>query len=230
MRNARKFFVDGLVTLLSVGALLAPVAYADSKVSASVGVANQYLWRGMDLGLGKSKEIAVSGDVHVTNSNGAYVGTWASTGDADWGFEYDLYGGWGGKVGNFDVDASLWTYANPEDDYNNDGVSGKHDPGELVDGIVTVGRGPVKVGWYESLKGEADGDQYRYISTAYTKDKYSALYGQHLHSQGEDPGHLQLGYQVNDNLSFAVSKFVVNKEGVDSSPHFLINYSLPLTK
>lgn len=230
MHNARKIVATGVVALLSTIVLVAPAVYADSKVSASAGIANQYLWRGMDLGLGKNKEIAVSGDVHVTNSHGAYVGTWASTGDADWGFEYDLYGGWGGKLGQYDVDASLWTYANPVKDYNHDGNSGKHNPGELVDAIVTVGRGPVKVGWYESLKGEAAGDQYRYISTTYTKGKYSALYGQHIHSQGDDPGHLQLGYQVNDNLSFAVSKFVVNKNNVDSSPHFLINYSLPLTK
>jgi hypothetical protein len=56
------------------------------------------------------------------------------------------------------------------------------------------------------------------------------MYGQHMYEEGASPGHIQLGYQYNDNLSFAVSQFVVDKEEVDDNPKFLVSYSLPLSK
>lgn len=223
MQKAKKMFATSLVALLAATTFAAPSAQAGSEVSASVGVANMYLWRGMDLGDG---DAAISGDLKLKHDSGTYAGIWASSGDASWGTEYDLYAGWGGKVGKLDVDASLWTYAYPDKD---DTVKGDIAPGELVDGVVSVGSGPVNVTLYESLEGDDD-NEYRYISGKYTKGKYSALYGQHLYDEGASPGHIQLGYQYNDNLSFAVSQFVVDNDEKDSNPKVLVSYSVPLTK
>lgn len=221
--HTKKILANSLLVMLSAAALSAPAAHAGAEVSASVGVANMYLWRGMDLGDG---DAAVSGDLKVKHDSGAYAGIWGSSGDASWGTEYDLYAGWGGKVGNLDVDASLWTYAYPDKD---DTVEGDIAPGELVDAVVSVGSGPVNVTLYEALEGDDDNES-RYVSAKYTKGKYSALYGQHMHEEGASPGHVQLGYQYNDNLSFAVSQFVVDNDEVDDNPKFLVSYSLPLTK
>lgn len=221
--NTKKILANSLLVMVSGAALMAPAAYAGAEVSASVGVANMYLWRGMDLGDG---DAAVSGDLKVKHDSGAYAGIWGSSGDASWGTEYDLYAGWGGKVGNLDVDASLWTYAYPDKD---DTVDGDIAPGELVDGVVSVGSGPVNVTLYEALKGDDD-NEYRYVTAKYTKGKYSAMYGQHMYEEGASPGHIQLGYQYNDNLSFAVSQFVVDNDEVDDNPKFLASYSIPLTK
>ena len=214
MLNAKKIMAGGLVAL-SMTAFVVPTAQAE--VAASVGVANMYLWRGYDLGTG---DAAVSGDLKYKHSSGAYAGIWGSSGDATNGNEYDLYGGWGGKMGKFDVDASLWTYVYPDSDVN---------AGDLADAVVSLGYGPVKATLYEAIQGDDDG-AYRYGTVSYTKGKYSALYGQHSKEGGDDPGHIQLGYQYNDNLSFAVSQFVVHKENVDSDPQFLVSYSIPLTK
>jgi uncharacterized protein (TIGR02001 family) len=221
--HTKKILANSLLVMLSAAALSAPAAHAGAEVSASVGVANMYLWRGMDLGDG---DAAVSGDLKVKHDSGAYAGIWGSSGDASWGTEYDLYAGWGGKVGSLDVDASLWTYAYPDKD---DTVEGDIAPGELVDAVVSVGSGPVNVTLYEALEGDDDNES-RYVSAKYTKGKYSALYGQHMHEEGASPGHVQLGYQYNDNLSFAVSQFVVDNDEVDDNPKFLVSYSLPLTK
>lgn len=221
--HTKKILAGSLLAVLSGAALMAPAAYAGAEVSASAGVANMYLWRGIDLGDG---DAAISGDLKVTHDSGAYAGIWGSSGDASWGTEYDLYAGWGGKVGNLDVDASLWTYAYPDKD---DTVDGDIAPGELVDAVVSVGSGPVNVTLYESLEGDDD-NEYRYVTAKYTKDKYSAMYGQHMYDEGASPGHIQLGYQYNDNLSFAVSQFVVDNDEVDDNPKFLVSYSLPLTK
>lgn len=221
--HTKKILAGSLLAVLSGAALMAPAAYAGAEVSASAGVANMYLWRGFDLGDG---DAAISGDLKVTHDSGAYAGIWGSSGDASWGTEYDLYAGWGGKVGNLDVDASLWTYAYPDKD---DTVDGDIAPGELVDAVVSVGSGPVNVTLYETLEGDDD-NEYRYVTAKYTKDKYSAMYGQHMYDEGASPGHIQLGYQYNDNLSFAVSQFVVDNDEVDDNPKFLVSYSLPLTK
>ena len=225
--HTKKTLASSLLVMLSAAVLTAPVAHAEStspvEVSASVGVANMYLWRGFDLGDG---DAAVSGDLKAKHASGAYAGVWASSGDSSWGTEYDLYAGWGGKVGALDVDASLWTYVYPDAD---DTVEGDIKAGDLVDAVISVGSGPVNVTWYESLEGDDD-NEYRYVTAKYTKDKYSAMYGQHMYDEGDDPGHIQLGYQYNDNLSFAVSKFVVDKDGVDDNPKVLVSYSIPLTK
>jgi conserved hypothetical protein, proteobacterial len=223
--HTKKTLASSLLVMLSAAVLAAPAAHAGSgaEVSASAGVANMYLWRGIDLGDG---DAAISGDLKVKHGSGAYAGVWASSGDANWGTEYDLYAGWGGKVGALDVDASLWTYAYPDKD---DTVDGNIAPGELVDGVVSVGSGPVNVTLYEQLEGD-DENEYRYITAKYTKDKYSAMYGQHMYDEGASPGHIQLGYQYNDNLSFAVSQFVVDNEEVDDNPKVLVSYSIPLTK
>ncbi|WGZ94887.1 MAG: TorF family putative porin [Candidatus Thiothrix putei] len=237
--HTKKTLASGLLVMLSAAVLAAPVAHAGSgaEVSASVGVANMYLWRGIDLGDG---DAAVSGDLKIGHDSGAYAGVWGSSGDASWGTEYDLYAGWGGKVGNLDVDASLWTYAYPDGDkVDADGKSTKKDPGELVDAVISVGSGPVNVTLYEALEGD-DANEYRYVTAKYTKDKYSAMYGQHMYDKGISPGHIQLGYQYNDNLSFAVSQFVTDADTgevfpatgkpVDDNPQFLVSYSIPLTK
>lgn len=223
--HTKKTLASSLLVMLSAAVLAAPAAHAGSgaEVSASAGVANMYLWRGYDLGNG---DAAVSGDLKVKHGSGAYAGVWASSGDASWGTEYDLYAGWGGKVGALDVDASLWTYVYPDAD---DAVKGDIKAGDLVDAVVSVGSGPVNVTLYEQLEGD-DANEYRYVSAKYTKDKYSAMYGQHMYDEGASPGHIQLGYQYNDNLSFAVSQFVVDNEEVDDNPKVLVSYSIPLTK
>jgi hypothetical protein len=228
MQNVSKMFVTSCIAMLSAGVLVAPNAYAKAEVSASVGVANMYLWRGYDLGHGTA---AVSGDLHVKHDSGAYAGIWGSSGDTSGGTEYDLYGGWGGKVGKVDVDASLWSYVYPDDKgtYTNDEGKPASSPGDLMDVVVSAGYGPVKATLYEAVAGD-DAAESRYASVAYTKGKYSALYGQHSKKGGDDPGHVQLGYQYNDNLSFAVSQFVVGNKNVDSDPQFLVSYNLPLTK
>ncbi len=220
--HTKKTLASGLLVMLSAAVLAAPAAHAGggTEVSASAGVANMYLWRGFDLGNG---DAAVSGDLKVKHGSGAYAGIWGSSGDATLGTEYDLYAGWGGKVGALDVDASLWTYVYPDADKGNIGA------GDLVDAVISVGAGPANVTLYEALEGD-DANEYRYVTAKYTKDKYSAMYGQHMYDEGASPGHIQLGYQYNDNLSFAVSQFVVDNEKVDDNPKFLVSYNIPLTK
>lgn len=228
MQKTKQMFATSFVALLVATTFAAPSAHAGAEVSASVGVANMYLWRGYDLGHG---DAAISGDLKLKHDSGAYAGIWGSSGDATGGNEYDLYGGWAGKVGQVDVDASLWSYVYPDDKgtYTNDDGEPANAPGDLMDVVVSAGYGPVKATLYETVAGD-DAAESRYATVAYTKGKYSALYGQHSKEGAANPGHVQVGYQYNDNLSFAMSKFVVDSDMVDEDPQFLVSYSIPLTK
>jgi uncharacterized protein (TIGR02001 family) len=220
MKKSRKLLVSSIAaTLMSVTAM--PVAYAE--VSASVGIANKYLWRGIDLGTG---DAAVSGDLKYSADSGIYAGIWGSSGDSALGAEYDLYAGWGGKVGAVNLDVSLWSYNYPSSDI---------DPGELTDLVISAGIGDFTGTLYEAVQGDDDND-YRYVSLGYDFGKFNAMVGIHDYENTDgNPTHLQLGYSYNDNLSFAVSQFVADEDtaaaaalGADKDMQFLVSYTVDI--
>ena len=108
---------------LAVGAALlaasaTPVLAEDSphSLSANIGVVSNYIWRGVTQ---TDDGAAVQGGVDYGHSSGFYVGTWVS--NIDWGtsdpnYELDLYGGYGGEVGEFSYDLSTIYYAYPDAD------------------------------------------------------------------------------------------------------------------
>lgn len=190
---------------------LAPMANAEVDVSASVGVANMYYFRGFDLGNG---DAAVSGDLSVS-AGGAYGGIWASSGDATLGTEYDLYAGYGHSFGDFSVDLSAISYVYPSD-------PGDSDPGDLTELALGLGWGPVEVTYYDNVTGDSG---YWYTTVGATFDAFSVTYGLHEN----DYAHLDLGYAYNENLSFILGLVVDDLDGAeDDNPKFVVSYSLPI--
>lgn len=223
--------IAGTVMALSA---IAPVANAE--VSASVGVASTYLWRGVDLGSGTP---AVSGDLTYSNS-GFYTGVWASSGDTAAGTEYDLYAGYSFEAGDFSVDASVWSYNYPTGPgYTDDGET---DFTDVSDFILSVGYGSVSFGWIEPIGDDNSSGDYRYLSLGASVGKFSLTAGIHLDDEngaggnapcdaGEsetcDPVHINLDYAFNDNLTFTLSQFVID-EAADDDLKVVVSYSLPL--
>lgn len=200
----------GVATLTTLVLGTALPAQAEVDVSASVGVANMYYWRGLDLGNG---DAAVSGDLNVS-SGGAYAGVWGSSGDAAAGTEYDLYAGYGTSFGDFSVDISAWTYAYPS--------AADSTPGDLSEIVLGLGYGPVSVTYIDNIAG-APG--YWYTAVGATFDAFSVTYGLHE----DDYAHLDLGYAYNDNLTFIVGIPVDDVDGAyDDDAKFVVSYSLPI--
>ena len=199
-------------------ALSAFAPVANAEVSASVGAANMYYWRGLDLGNG---DAAISGDLTVS-TGGLYGGVWASSGDASAGTEYDLYVGYGGEAGSFSYDISVWNYNYPSAPANPDGTDGSPDIGDLTEVVGSIGFGPVAVTYYH---GVADLDEYWYATIGATFDKFSVTYGMHE----DDLAHVDLGYAFNDNLSFTLGKVVDDVDGAyDDDAKFVVSLSLPI--
>ncbi|MCP8899412.1 TorF family putative porin [Gilvimarinus xylanilyticus] len=190
---------------------VAPSASA-AEVSASVGAANMYYWRGMDLGAG---DAAISGDLSVS-AGGFYGGLWGSSGDAALGTEYDIYAGYGAEMGDFRFDVSAWSYVYPETDTN---------PGDLMEVVASVGFGPVDFTYYDNIEGDED---YWYATAAVTMGDFGLLYGQHDFTDGTEYSHVDLSYAFNDNLSFTVGVPVEDEGGPNDNAKFIVSLSLPI--
>jgi len=96
-----------------LGAMSTPAVAAD--VSANGGFVTEYVFRGIPQTDG---EAAAQVGLDIEQS-GLYIGSWASTvngaDDAPDGLEVDLYGGYGGQIGEFSYGAGATWYQYTED-------------------------------------------------------------------------------------------------------------------
>ncbi|HEY7884303.1 MAG TPA: TorF family putative porin [Cellvibrionaceae bacterium] len=226
MINKKTLASTAAVSAIALSAM-APVANAEVEVSASVGAANMYYWRGLDLGGGA----AISGDLSVS-AGGAYGGIWTSSGDGSLGTEYDLYLGYGQEFGNFNFDVSLWTYAYPESEVG---------PGDLVELVAGFGFGPVSVTYYHGLE---DLEDYSHVTIDAAFGSFNIQVGQHMDNEGFESidglTYVNLSYAYNDNLSFTLGAVVDDAEtswtegdvtyvnAFNSEPKFIVSLSLPI--
>jgi uncharacterized protein (TIGR02001 family) len=206
------------LSLAVAGAMAIAPTTASAEVSASVGIANMYLWRGNDLGAG---DAAVSGDLSYSES-GFYTGVWASSGDASLGSEYDLYVGYGAEFAGVSVDLSVWTYT-----YAN--AADTNDPGELSDAVLSLGFAGFSLTAYDNIAGGDGSSGSAYYTLGYGYDAYSIMVGKHdLNGvESDNMVHVDLGYAYNDNLSFVVSQQIDN-ENDNGKPKVVVSYSLPI--
>lgn len=210
-------------------------------VSGSVGVANMYLWRGIDLGNG---DAAVSGDLRAS-VGGFYAGVWGSSGDSAWGTEYDLYVGYGAEFGGVTVDLSVWNYMYPSYPETETVCSSEvvgtdvvetcvdrkvdvvpDDFGGLSDAVLSIGFFGFTVSAYDNIAG---GSGNEYYSLSYSYDAFSLLVGRHDTESGVDADemvHVNFTYAYNDNLSFTFSQQVDQES--DDDLKFVVAYNLPL--
>ncbi|RLT90501.1 MULTISPECIES: TorF family putative porin [unclassified Ketobacter] len=233
------------LSLAVAGAMAVAPTAANAEVSASVGVSNMYLWRGVDLGAydvvafdeeaeeglvdtgegwlvesGRGGVGAISGDLSYSNS-GFYTGVWLSSGDTYLGSEYDLFVGYGAEIAgiSFDVNATTYIYPN-----NPDGTL--DNPGEASDLIMTVGFAGLSFTAYDNIAG---GSGKVYYTLGYGYDAFSVLVGKHdlTGAESENMVHVDLAYAYNDNLSFIVSQQVDNIQD-SGKPKVVVSYSLPI--
>ncbi len=234
MKKMNEKLLAGVLAVSALaGSMMTSVAHAD--VNASVGAASAYYWRGFDVGSG---DAAVWGDLKATSDVGIYGGIWTSSG---WysptagllGTEYDLYLGYGTKVGDFGIDISYWSYIYPEVELA---------AGDLTEIVLALSYGPVAFTYYDNQEGSA-GD-YTYMTLAATMDKFTVKYGTHAEDDVElSPGvfgsiydgysHLDFTYAYSDKLSFTLGNVIDNAQvaGADVYPEdakFVVNYTFPL--
>lgn len=211
--------IAGAIALSAMAGFSVPAAHAE--VSAAVGAANMYYWRGLDLGNGDAQ---VWGDLKLSEA-GFYGGVWAGSGDAVNGQEYDLYAGYGQSFGEFTFDLSVWSYNYPSIEFA---------PGDLSEVILSVGFGPVTAAYYKNIASEYGDNSYTYATLAVALEKFTLKYG--VHSQDDQGGgsldgveHVDLSYAYNDKLTFTVGKVIDDGvSGVNDEAKFVVGFALPI--
>lgn len=127
--------------LLAGCALLAANSAMAGSLTGNIGVVSDYMFRGIDQ---STKGAAVQGGVDYGFDFGAYTGLWVTNNALGGGNEADVYGGYGMKLGMFNLDAGLIYYAYTEDTETPTatGVRGNTDYAEVY---VGGGVGPVSL-------------------------------------------------------------------------------------
>lgn len=208
--------IAGAVALSAMAGFAVPAAHAE--VSAAIGAANMYYWRGKDLGNGDPQ---VWGDLKVSGS-GAYAGIWAGSGDSGAGQEYDIYAGYGNAFGDFKFDVSVWSYQYPSAPFDDNGEGGPVGLGDLAEAVIMLGYGPVAFTYYENIEGDED---YNYMTLAGTFGDFTVKYGVHE----DDLAHVDLTYAYNDKLSFTLGKVVDDVDGLyNDEAKFVVGFALPI--
>ncbi len=216
-----------LLPLAVSAAVAAPMLFgatvAQAEVSATLGAANMYLWRGQNL---TPDAPQISGSLDYSHASGFYAGAWMT--NEDDGHETDLYLGYGGSIGDFGYDISYWKYLYPEEGRSDSATPapvGLSDS-DLSDIVISLSYGPVAFTAYLGAESGTTKDDYYTLSGE--MGKFSALYGSYVGdgaNDGSDYQHIQLGYAFNDNVSFAVSKASDDGAGVEEDPLFVVSYS-----
>lgn len=113
-------------------------AVAQAGVSANVGVFSDYIFRGLNQHADTSSP-AIQGGLDYESDIGLFAGVWASS--VEIGYEYDLYAGYAGSVGDFDFGIAYTNYSYTHKAYA--------DPkgGTFEEINLSAGYGPIGIGY-----------------------------------------------------------------------------------
>jgi uncharacterized protein (TIGR02001 family) len=200
-----------------------------AEVSASVGIASSYLWRGQNLGNG---DAALSGSLDYAFESGLYTGAWVSSGDVGLGTEYDLYVGFAGEAGGIGYDIGYMGYIYPSQSEEaveaGDIASTSDELGDVGDIYLNLSVADVSL----TTNFSDNGSDYVYNTLGYGMGSVSALIGVNTDLEDDGKGaytHIDVSYAYNDSVSFTVSKMVAQSSGTSAaSPEFVVSYSLPI--
>lgn len=124
-------------SLMCAAALASPAAFAG--VTANIGVASEYMFRGVP----QTNGAAVQGGLDLITDMGLYAGTWASNvnfGGGENGNELDIYGGFTKTFGSFGLDVGAIGYLYSETEEAGGGAANNLD---FIEGYVGATFGPV---------------------------------------------------------------------------------------
>lgn len=192
------------------------VVLAESPLTANIGVASNYIWRGVTQTTDGS---AVSGGIDYAHASGFYVGTWVS--NQNWtgagNYEQDLYAGYGFDAGPVGLDIGYIKYMYPVG-------TGTDDFSEFyVNATFNVLKAGVAVTTSKE-SGALEDDTYIYVGADFEVKKGLTLgltYGDYdFEAAGADYSHYQVSLSK-DDFTFAFD----DTDVANSDPRFSVSWS-----
>ncbi|MFZ5724655.1 MAG: TorF family putative porin [Pseudomonadota bacterium] len=215
MKSLRAVRYTLLAAAVAGGAIVSSPAVAG--VSATAGVANLYLWRGLNLG---GSTPVVMGSLDYGHDSGLFAGVWGSSGDTTLGTEVDLYAGYAYSSDSFGFKASVIDYEYPR------GAAS----GELYEAALNF----TASGFFaDVVVGLGDYEDANYFDVGYTYEKFTGKVGmtdwEEVVGPETDHVHADLTYAYNERLAFTVSGIVEADDAVvEKDALFVVSYTLPL--
>jgi len=208
-------------TLMACAMATLPV---QAEVSASVDIANLYLFRGLDLSNGSP---AVAGALNYEHKSGLHAGIWGTSGDDTLGSEVNYYVGYQGHSEDLNYSLNYLNYYYPK---SKGGTAAIVDINDYAEVSLALGYKDVNVSLTAPTSDEIAGD-YIYYLLSYSYQKLSLALGVNDHeNRASQYSHLDLAYQFNERLSFALSQVIDQGNGGTTSDAtlFLVKLSLPI--
>ena len=221
-------------------AMLAGSSAAMAEITANIGVASDYFFRGVSQTGGSA---AVSGGLDYSHDSGFYLGTWASNVDFSGDgsppdAEVDFYGGLAGELGNglgWDIGALYYYY--PGDYPNAPGA----DDWDYAEVALGVSFGMFSAGLAYTVYGEVDdapfddGDIYYNVGVDFPlqNDFSLGLVLGHYEFDDEIPNSVEsynhwsasLSKDVGDFGSFSMNYEQTDDDDNDDEPNFWVGWS-----
>ncbi len=168
----KKLIASSVLTATALAGISAP-AMAD--LSANVGYASEYYYRGI-----LQKESSASAGIDFEQS-GFYAGAW--TADVGDGLEYDVYGGYGMDVGDVTLSAGFTGY------YYTGEFDDTYEEFNLSAGwkFISVG---YSIGEYDNFDGESQ--DYDFLEVTAEYEGFYATYGEF--GDDFDGDYIEIGY------------------------------------
>jgi len=186
-----------LGSVVAMGLLSAGQAAA-SGLSANVGFASEYIFRGI-----YQAESSASAGLDYNHDSGLYIGTWAA--DVNKGIEYDLYGGYSGNVSDFNYGVGFTGY------YYSDDFDKTYQEINL-----SAGYGPVtithNIGEYDSSPKQ----NYTFTTAKVEYNGFYALYG--VFGNDFKGSYVQVGYDTEVSGFTVGGAFVRSDKDLTSNP------------
>lgn len=215
MKKLHKIIAASL--LASAATAGSSVVLAESPLTANVGVASNYIWRGMTQ---TDDASAVSGGIDYANDSGFYIGTWVS--NATWmatdGYEQDIYAGYGFNAGPVGLDVGYIKYMYPvgtgADDFAEAYVNASYEMFSAGLALTT-----------STEAGGQDSHQYMYVGAKFEVKKGLTLgvtYGDYDFDGGS------AGDYTHMNVSLSKGDFTFAYDDTDvanSDPRFTVSWS-----
>jgi len=221
------FFRKSLLTVaLAIPAGMAPMTVS-AEISGSLEVASQYLWRGQTLSTGA----LVSGTLDYSHDSGLYAGTWIGTGGAT--NEYDLYLGFAGEAGDFSYDVGVLQFRySVGGEARVGGAGNRAKAANAQEAYATLGFADLSLSAFIGVGETGTGEDYEdnYFELGYGYDKFGVTLGMtDLTVSEENYGYVNLGYEVYDGLTFALSSIVWEdtEETYVKEPTLIVSYAFP---
>lgn len=216
MKSLRTVRYSLLAAAVAGGAIIS--APAAAGVSATAGVANLYLWRGLNLGGGAP---VVMGSLDYGHDSGLFAGVWGSSAGPDQ--EVDLYAGYAYSSDAFGFKVTAYDYSYPRS--------------TLQGALNEIALNVTASGFFaDYIIGIEDFEDTSYADIGYTYEKFTGKLG-YMMTDDVTPdsnySHADLTYAYNERLSFTVSGIIADDDasvfaGNNKDALFVVSYVLPL--